>query len=234
MRRLLRAAALGAATAATAVVVVLPASARSTADECRGLQVCIPVAGPWVVIPRSAPAKASWQLTCPNGVVAGLDARVSDRAVDVSFQGLLGSPVNPGITTASSVLFTGTYSGSAHLLTSYKPFIGCIPSAGGGRTPTAYKPGKPVTLRVKTLRLEAARAATATQACAAGERLIAAADAVGLYTASEPTQAQMAAVRATRVVRSNAVVVRASRRGLPASVRVDVQAQAWCARGVGP
>ena len=34
-----------------------------------------------------------------------------EHAVDVMFLGLLGSPVNPGITTSRSVVFAATYGG---------------------------------------------------------------------------------------------------------------------------
>ena len=84
--------------------MVLAAPSARAADECRGLPVCIPVAGPWVVIPPGdADARfpqRSWRMKCPEGsIVGGVDARLTHRAVDMSFSGLLGSPVNPGITT---------------------------------------------------------------------------------------------------------------------------------------
>ena len=73
--------------------------------------VCVPVAGPWVVVPASTGenrARVEYQLTCPRGhVVGGLDARLSVRGIDVSFLGRLGSPVNPGITTSRSAVFLG-------------------------------------------------------------------------------------------------------------------------------
>ena len=73
-----------AALAVTAAFALNVASAPA-ADECRGLQVCIPVAGPWVVIPQPAhlSATATWQLVCPQGIVGGVDARASEAAVAV-------------------------------------------------------------------------------------------------------------------------------------------------------
>ena len=101
-----------------AALTVLAAPSARAADECRGLPVCIPVAGPWVVIPPGdADARfpqRSWRMKCPEGsIVGGVDARLTHRAVDMSFSGLLGSPVNPGITTRDEVVFTGTYTGGA-------------------------------------------------------------------------------------------------------------------------
>ena len=79
------------------------------------LPICIPVAGPWVAIPppHGGFATATWRLACPQGVVGGVDARASEPAVAVEFPGLIGSPVNPGITTRGSLLFKGTYAGRA-------------------------------------------------------------------------------------------------------------------------
>ncbi len=84
-------------------------------NECRGLQVCVRVAGPWVVVPvglATPRTPAQYQLTCPRGfIVAGLDAELSDRAIDIDFLGLLGSPVNPGTTTTRSAVFRGVFTG---------------------------------------------------------------------------------------------------------------------------
>ena len=86
------------------------------ADECDGLMVCVPVAGPWVSVPvgTSVPRPhVEYQLRCPRGhIVGGLDAEVSDRGIDITFIGELGSPVNPGITTSRSVVFVASYVGA--------------------------------------------------------------------------------------------------------------------------
>jgi hypothetical protein len=230
-----------AAVAALAVMAALALNVASSAaaDECRGLQVCIPVAGPWVVIPSpaSASASATWQLVCPQGIVGGVDARASEAAVAVEFPGLIGSPVNPGITTAQSLLFKGTYAGRVRRATSYRPFIGCIPGGGGGpRTPMSFsrvgavRPGQPITVRVTELRVIPGSLARTTLACRPGERLLRSAHSVGLFTADAPTPAQLAALRVVRARRGNRILVSATRRGLAADVRAVVQVQAECAR----
>ena len=92
MRRL---AVLASVTAVLAAVAAAPAGAT---NECKGLQVCVPITGPWVL--TSGTAEVQYQLPCPKKfVVAGLDAELSTRGIEVSFRGALGSPVNPGITT---------------------------------------------------------------------------------------------------------------------------------------
>ena len=146
-----------AAVAAAALVAAVPAGA---ANECDGLQICVSVPGPWVVVPASTSSNRTpveYQLTCPRGhIVGGLDARLSVRGIDVQFLGKLGSPVNPGISTTRSAVFRATYVGQGDRAATFKPFIGCMPASGGGaRVPTsvtAFRPGQPVTLRVKTVR----------------------------------------------------------------------------------
>ncbi|MGZ8688646.1 MAG: hypothetical protein ACXWZP_09485 [Gaiellaceae bacterium] len=233
---MIRAAVTVVVAAAALAVGVPPVQA---ADECNGLLICIPVAGPWVAIPApgGASATATWRLVCPEGVVGGVDARASEVAVAVEFPGRIGSPVNPGITTSRSLLFKGTYAGRARKATSYKPFIGCIPGGGGGqRTPTAVpaaravKPGEPITIRVATLRVVAGTLARTTLGCRRGERLVHGSHSVGLYTSGVPSAAQLAAIRVVRVSRGGEILVSATRRGLAPRVRATVQVQAECAR----
>ena len=119
------------------------------ADECRGLQTCLPVGGPVGRDPgaaRGGSATAVWQLRCPlrGYIVAGIDARVSDRAIDVSIRGENGAPVVAGrhdrARGASSPPSTPAARPSA---TSFQPYIGCIPTSGGGargETPCAGRP----------------------------------------------------------------------------------------------
>jgi hypothetical protein len=229
---------LGTVIAVVAALTVGVSSGRA-ADECKGLLVCIPVAGPWVVIPApdGTSATAAWRLVCPEGVVGGVDARASEAAVAVEFPGRLGSPVNPGITTTRSLVFRGTYAGRARKPTSYRPFIGCIPgSAGGRRTPTAgsagspVKPGEPITTRVTTLRVVAGTLTRKTLSCRRGERLLRVSHSVGLYTKGVPSAAELASVRVVRVVRGGRILVSATRRGLAPGVRAAVQVHAECAR----
>ena len=138
MRRLL----LLASVATASAVVAAPTYATT---ECRGLQVCVPVTGPWVL---ASPGRVEFQLACPKRfVVGGLDAELSTRAIDIGFVGNLGSPVNPGITTSKEAVFLGRLVRGSDPAASFRPHIGCVPASGGGqRTPTAYhvfKPGKP-------------------------------------------------------------------------------------------
>ena len=206
------------------------AGAAPAADECDGLDSCIPVAGPWVAVPARVGA-GLWQLKCPQGVVAGLDARVSERPLHVTFDGFVGSPVNPGITTARDVLFTGRWAGALRKTVSFKPYIGCIQGGGGQRTPTStdqLRPGRPVTIRSTELRVVAGRTAHGVLRCTRGERMLSASHAVGVYGAKPPPAALFDGVRVTRTMSEGVVSVTASRDGLPAGPRIRVQLQAVC------
>lgn len=218
------------------VATLVVASPAGGANECDGLMVCVPVAGPWVVVSTSDGVprpRVEYQLTCPRGhVVGGLDARLSDRAIDVSFLGTLGSPVNPGISTSRAAVFVATYVGASARAPSFKPFIGCMPGAGGTRVPTsasAFPPGRPTTRRVKTVRVRPGEA-TVTQRCKAGERLVGASHAFGFATRTPPSASLVGSLSADQAVRGREVVVKVRADGEVGAVRAVVQVHAVCTR----
>lgn len=234
MKRLLVLATAVAAVAATAA----PAGAT---NECRGLQVCVKVRGPWVVVPPelgNARAGGQFQLSCPRGfIAAGLDAELSDRAIDLDFFGLLGSPVGPGTTTTRSIVFRGVYTGTSARAPTFRPHLGCIPAAGGDSGPVPYRklqaafpPGQPTIHRVRTVRLRTG-SVRAIAACAAGERLISGWHAIGFYTASAPSAALVHSVSAARSARENRVDVRVRSGVAVSGARAVVQVGAVCGGG---
>jgi hypothetical protein len=234
VKRLVFAAAILAAVAAAGAA---PAGAT---NECRGLQVCVRVAGPWVVVPAALATprpRVDFQLSCPRGyVIGGLDAELSDRAIDIDFLGKLGSPVNPGVTTARAALFRATYTGSAPKGPSFRPHLGCLPASGGGagpvpyRKPTAFPPGEPTIRRVRTVSLRPGTVSAATS-CAAGERLISSWHALAFYTSSAPPQALIQGVSATRSTQGRRVTVRVRSSTAVQGVRSVVQVGAVCGGG---
>jgi len=217
-----------ATLAATCAVAAATAAGAGATNECRGLQVCVPVAGPWVV--AAGAAEVRYELACPKRfVVAGLDAELSSKHVDVAFRGALGSPVNPGITTSTSAVFLArvlTVAGPA----AFRPHIGCIPASGGGqRFPTAHRPvppGQPLapTAVQLTVRPGVHRY---VERCAAGKRLAGASHAVGFYGSAAPGAAQMRSVVVTQHIAGDRVVVTV--RAAAASVRAVVQVDLDCA-----
>lgn len=230
------------ALALCAVLAGLAATAApaGATNECRGLQVCVKVRGPWVVVPvelGNVRAGAQFQLSCPRGyIVGGLDAELSDRAIDLDFPGLLGSPVGPGTTTSRSVVFHGVYTGSSPRNPVFRPHIGCLPAAGGGGGPVPYRrlesfpPGEPTVRRVRVVRLRVG-SVRAVAACGAGERLISGWHSVGFYTASAPSTALARNVTATQSTRGNRVEVRVRAGAAVNGARAVVQVGAVCGGG---
>ena len=237
---------LRAALVAVALGGVLlggPGVARA-ADECKGLQTCLPVTGPWVAIPAPARGEAStavWEMRCPlkGYIVAGVDARVSDRAIDISIRGENGAPVSPGVTTGREVVFTALYAGGAPRPTSFQPFIGCIPTSGGGgrgetafRRPAAYVPVKAVDRRVVRKRLVSGASVRVVGGCPPGTRLLGSSHSYGFRTGAEPGLSLLRAVTVRRVVSGRRVVATAAvAPSVPQGVAVELQLHSLCTRG---
>jgi hypothetical protein len=170
-------------------------------------------------------------------VIGGLDAELTDRAIDVEFGGRLGSPVNPGVTTSRSALFGATYAGTTPHGPSFRPHLGCLPASGGGSGPVPYRrpsavfpPGEPTVRRVRTVQLRPGTV-RAVSACAASERLISAWHAVAFYTRQAPDQSLIQSVRAKRTVRGKRVEVRVQSGAAVQGVRAVVQVGALCGGG---
>jgi hypothetical protein len=231
-----------------AALLAVAAPRAGAADECRGLLVCLPVAGPWVAIPAPAPGRATsttlYQLRCPlrGYIVAGVDARLSEASIDISFRGENGSPVGPGVTTGPALLFAGTYAGAQRRPTSFRPFIGCVPTQGGGgraqtvhsqaRMPAAVRPGQPLERVVVSVRLGQSAARSATARCTRGGRLVDASHAIGFFMPRVPSASVLSAVRVVQTVSGGAVTARAAAgAAVPSGVRVELQVHALCAGG---
>jgi hypothetical protein len=232
---------LGLVTVACAAVAVGATPAGAT-NECRGLMVCVRVVGPWVVVPSRGAAprpRVEFQLSCPRRyLVGGLDAELSNPAIDVSFTGKLGSPVAPGITTSRKAVFVATFVGSSRRAVTFRPHLGCVPANGaGGGIPTyaasaaAVPPGQPTVRRVRTLRVVPGRTWFVAAGCASAERFVGGSHAVGFYTARAPSARLVAAVATRQSLARDHVTVQV-RGGLALGrVRAIVQASAICAGG---
>jgi hypothetical protein len=231
------------ALAALALALGLGAGEARAADECRGLQTCLPVEGPWVAVaaPRGGGSgTAVWQLRCPlrGYIVAGIDARVTDRAIDVSIRGENGAPVGPGVTTGAEVLFTAVYTGGGPKRTAFRPYIGCIPTSGGGargetavRRPTAFVPAKPLDRRVVERGLVAGGTVRVVSRCPAGTRLLGSDASFGFRVQQEPGASLLNAVRLRRVVAGRTVTAVATvAASVPQRLPVRLQVHALCTR----
>jgi hypothetical protein len=226
--------------AALAVVVAVVGIAAATATpagaagECHGIQKCIHVPGPWVVVP--AHGTAEYLLSCPGGrsVVGGVDAQVTSRKVHVSFDGRLGAPVQPGITTTRYAFFRAVSSSSQ--AQEFQPFLGCIPTQGGGGRSTVSArvvspPGPAVEYRSRIVVIGPSQVRVARVACLAGESLVGAWHAIAFRTKAPPQLAHVELVHATGVVRGTHVSVTASSTdALSVDAHAIVQAGAECAQ----
>jgi hypothetical protein len=222
-----------------ALAAVPGAPAQSPPRVCEGLTICSPVAGPWVVVPGPVPpartGTAVWLLGCPDGFVGGLDARVANPWVQIRFPGLMGSPVNPGITTRRDTVFLATSVGRPGQTSSFIPFIGCIPAEGGPRTPTGVgsvqRPEQlgtgPIIRIVRPVEVRQARV-RAGLACQRGQRLVDWAASIGIYTALHPTKSQLAKVHVTTQLINEHVWVTATRSNLSPRIPVQVQIHVLC------
>jgi hypothetical protein len=208
-----------------------PAGATS---ECRGFMACVPVAGPWVVVPVSQKTprpEVQYQLSCPRGfVVGGLDAELTDRAIELWFLGASGSPVAPGRTTSRTIVFVARYVGAGARAPAFRPHAGCVPAQGGGRrTPASVvalvPPGRPTVRRVRTFRITTPRAVAV--GCRRGEHLVAAYSASGFRTAKPPTLELVASLSARPSLALDHITVAARGGGGKAVVQVA----AVCAGG---
>jgi hypothetical protein len=208
------------------------APAGGASNECRGIQACIRVAGPWVVVP--AHGKAVYLLTCPGGrsVVGGLDALVTSRDVRLGFDGRLSAPVQPGSTTTRYALFRAvSLSGKVQ---AFRPLLGCVPLQGGGgrSTVSAYvsPPGPSLEYRSRISVLAPGSVGFAKVSCAANEKLVGSWHALAFRTKNPPALANASRVHTSTVVIGKKVVVTASASdGLSIDAHAIVQAGAECA-----
>ena len=218
-----------AVLALAAGVAASVAPVAGATNECRGLQVCVPVVGPWVV--TAAGAETRYALACPKRfVVGGLDAELTSRSLDVSFRGALGSPVNPGVTTSSTAVFLGRLLGSG-APAAFRPHIGCIPASGGGsRFPTVHRvfpPGRPLAPTIEQIPVSPGTHRYAER-CAAHKTLAGATHAVGFYTQGAPGVAQLRAVSVEQRIAGGRVLVTV-RAGALQGARAVVQVDLDCA-----
>ena len=212
----------------------LSAGPALAADECRGLQVCLPVAGPWVVVP---PGGVHYEVACPLAgyIVAGTDARVATGDVDVSFRGEPGSPVGPGVTTRRSTVFHAVRTRAGAGPSSFQPFIGCIPTnGGGGRALTGVaariagvKPTQSLRSFVVTRPVRRS-SLTVRSVCPAGSRLVGSTNAVAFRRPLPPSAGMLGAVRVRSTIVEGAVIARITATSA-AGARAEVQLRVLCA-----
>ncbi|HEX4680937.1 MAG TPA: hypothetical protein VH210_17175 [Gaiellaceae bacterium] len=206
--------------------------AAGATNECHGIQACIRVVGPWVVVP--ARGSAVYLLSCPGGrsIVGGLDAQVTSRDVRIGFDGRLGAPVQPGSTTTRYALFRAV--SFSNRVQAFQPLLGCVPLQGGGgrSTVSAYvsPPGPSLEYRSRIAVLSPGSVGFAKVSCTGNERIVGSWQALAFRTKNPPSLDNAGRVHATKVVVGKKVVVSASASdGLSIDAHAIVQAGAECA-----
>jgi hypothetical protein len=219
-----------AMVAALAAAVLAPAGGAT--NECHGIQSCIRVPGPWVLVPASG--RSQYLLSCPGGrsVVGGLDAQATSRAVRVSFDGRLGAPVQPGVTTTRYALFRAV--STAKRVQAFQPLLGCVPTQGGGGRSTVSArvtpAGPSLELRAQVVLIGPGTVKFARIACRPAETLVGWWTAVAFRTKQAPDLALAGLVHVSLARAGKHVVATASASdGLPIDVHALVQVGAECA-----
>jgi len=211
-------------------LVAATAAPGSAADECRGLRACIPVPGPWVVVNQAS--ESEFLLSCGRrGVVGGVDADATTAAVRLSFDGRLGAPVSPGVTTTRSAYFRGILARGGRA--AFRPWLGCIPAAGGGGRSTVsarVAPGAALDRRARIVVVTPGEVKTASIGCPVGERLVGGWHAIAFRTTKAPDLRDAALVEASHALtRSKVVVTVAATDALSVDAHAIVQVGAACA-----
>jgi hypothetical protein len=198
--------AFAVAVVAALAVAAATAAAAGAQNECRGIQQCVPVGGPWVYVQR--PAETQFLLSCgTHGVVGGLDARATSSAVRVSFDARLGAPVSPGVSTTRSVLFRARMVGRAR--GAFQPWVGCIPASGGGGRSTVsarVAPGPSIERVARIVVVSPGELKTASVGCPAGEQLVGGWQAIAFRSKRPPPLASAARVHARHALSGRKVV----------------------------
>ncbi len=221
-----------AVVTALAALGLLASTAGAATNECRGITACIRVPGPWVLVP--AGGTAEFLLSCPNGrsIVAGLDAQATSRDVRVGFDGRLGAPVSPGVTTTRYALFRAVSTSKRTEV--FQPLLGCVPTQGGGGRSTVSARVTPVgpalELRSRIVIIGPGQLKFAKVSCLTDEKLVGSWQATAFRVKQPPHLGAGTLVHVTRTTAGRQVVVTATATdGLSIDVHAIVQVGAVCA-----
>jgi hypothetical protein len=196
-----------AVLAAGLAIAAATAASAGAQNECKGIQQCIPVGGPWVYVHGSA--ETQFLLSCgTKGVVGGVDAVATSTAVRVEFAARLGAPVSPGVTTTHDVLFRGRVAGRP--AGAFEPWLGCVPASGGGGRSTVsarVAPGPSIVRVAHIVVVSPGEVKSASVSCPVGEKLVGGWHAVAFRTKQAPRLSDAARVSARHALVGRKVVV---------------------------
>jgi hypothetical protein len=210
-----------------AFAAALPASAAAT-KECFLLTQCTPVAGSWVEIPAGsvgAPAVTGATLSCPSTnqlqLAVGSDYELTGGSPLTYVSRLIagGAGMINGGNASFLVVNFGAKSGA------FRPHIGCIPLNGTQAVQSSRID------RIREVRLHPSQAATYSDGCRHGERLVRGFAGVLFDQSRPPSLRQLHGVTFTdrRVGQGIRVTVRTGRE-IGSHQRVELQITAICRR----
>jgi hypothetical protein len=155
----------------------------------------------------------------------------TSTAVRLSFDGRLGAPVSPGVTTTQSVLFRGRLVHGAR--GAFQPWVGCVPARGGGGRSTVSAravPGASLLRVARVVVVSPGEVKSATLKCPAQTTLVGGWHAVAFRTKKAPDLADAARVQARHAVTRGKVIVSVSATdALSIDAHAIVQVGAECA-----
>ena len=219
-----------AAFVAALAAIAVPGTAGAQ-NECNGVPTCVPVEGPWVVVPANG--EVIFALSCPQGkgIVAGTDALASSLDIHATFDGNLGAPIAFGRTTTTGVLFRAV--SGRHHAGSFKPFIGCIPAPASVRNTIAAKPsptGPPLQLESRVVKLNPGYQKVFTIGCPPGEALVDSWSTPAFDSINEPDPGLASAIVVkTTISGAKARLAISASEALPAGSHPEVQIGVRCA-----
>ncbi len=208
------------------------APASGATNECRGIMACIRVPGPWVLVPPGG--RVQYLLSCPGGrsIVGGLDVQATSRDVRVGFEGRLGAPVSPGVTTTRYALFRAV--STSKRPQAFQPLLGCVPTQGGGGRSTVSArvtpAGPSLEYRSRIVIIGPGQVKFAKVSCKPDEKLVGSWHAIAFRVKKPPKLGTGSLVDVTRRSFGKRVVATASATdGLSIDVHAVVQVGAECA-----
>ena len=219
------------------------ASRAALNDECTGVQVCVPVKGPWVKIPANRSGRilpTEWELKCPgqNDTIGGTDALGSTGTVAVTFQASPGSPVRSGVSTHNAAIFSGLDGGGGTSVVTYRPAIGCIPGGGGSgaRSRVSYQATFPpftgLDIRSSETAIQTRQPLQIAEDCQIGGRLLHASSALGFLGARPPSPALLRSINSSEeTTRDSFTVSVTPGPTLPRDARIVLQVRVICTQG---
>ena len=136
------------------------------------------------------------------------------------------------------MVFTAISTGGERRATSFQPFVGCVPTSGGGargetsvKRASAFVPAKPIDRRVIRKRLVSGGSTRVVGRGPAGSRLLAADHASAFGSQTEPGTTRLGAVRVRRTASGRAVTAVARvAASVPQGLPVEFQLHALCTR----